>query len=59
MPRSVHQQAVRFQREPETHPTVLSPSKPTAWRVQMGKGILLWLIGIPIPIILLILLFWH
>jgi len=25
----------------------------------MGKGILLWLIGIPIPIILLILLFWH
>jgi hypothetical protein len=28
-------------------------------RVYMGKGILLWLIGIPIPIILLILLFWH
>jgi len=25
----------------------------------MGKGILLWLIGIPIPIIILILLFWH
>jgi len=25
----------------------------------MGKGILLWLLGIPIPIILLILLFWH
>ncbi|HWU95036.1 MAG TPA: hypothetical protein VN029_05525 [Sphingomonas sp.] len=25
----------------------------------MGKGILLWLLGIPIPIILLILIFWH
>jgi hypothetical protein len=28
-------------------------------RDTMGKGILLWLLGIPIPIILLILLFWH
>jgi hypothetical protein len=26
---------------------------------EMGKGILMWLIGIPIPIIILILLFWH
>jgi len=25
----------------------------------MGKGILLWLVGIPIPIIILLLLFWH
>jgi hypothetical protein len=25
----------------------------------MGKGILLWLLGIPIPIIILILLVWH
>jgi len=25
----------------------------------MGKGILLWLIGVPIPIILLLALFWH
>jgi hypothetical protein len=25
----------------------------------MGKGILLWLLGIPIPIIILILLFWR
>jgi hypothetical protein len=24
----------------------------------MGRGILLWLLGIPIPIIILILLFW-
>jgi len=25
----------------------------------MGRGILLWLLGIPIPIIILIMLFWH
>jgi len=25
----------------------------------LGKGALLWLIGIPIPIILLLMLFWH
>jgi len=25
----------------------------------MGKGILLWLVGIPLPIIVLLLLFWH
>ena len=25
----------------------------------MGRGILLWLLGVPIPIIILILLFWH
>jgi hypothetical protein len=25
----------------------------------MGKGLLLWLIGVPIPIILLIALFYH
>ena len=28
-------------------------------RTVMGKGILLWLIGIPLPIIILLLLFWH
>jgi hypothetical protein len=27
--------------------------------LKMGKGILLWLLGIPIPIIILLLLFWH
>jgi hypothetical protein len=24
-----------------------------------GRGVLLWLLGVPIPIILLIALFWH
>jgi hypothetical protein len=28
-------------------------------RNDMGRGILLWLLGIPIPIIILIMLFWH
>jgi hypothetical protein len=26
---------------------------------QMGKGILLWLLGIPLPIIIILLLIWH
>jgi hypothetical protein len=25
----------------------------------LGRGVLLWLLGIPIPIILLLALFWH
>jgi len=25
----------------------------------MGKGILLWLLGVPIPIIIVIVLLWH
>jgi hypothetical protein len=29
------------------------------WRKLMGRGILLWLLGIPIPIIILILLLWR
>jgi hypothetical protein len=33
--------------------------RPIEWERVMGRGILLWLLGIPIPIILLILLFWH
>ena len=31
----------------------------TKRRIAMGKGILLWLVGVPIPVILLLLLFWH
>jgi len=25
----------------------------------LGKGLLLWLLGIPLPIIILLVLFWH
>lgn len=28
-------------------------------RMSMGRGILLWLLGVPIPIIILLALFWH
>jgi hypothetical protein len=28
-------------------------------RSPMGRGILLWLLGVPIPIIILIMLFWR
>ena len=28
-------------------------------KMGFGKGALLWLIGIPLPIILLLALFWH
>jgi hypothetical protein len=34
---------------------LVSPEKETF----MGRGILLWLLGVPIPIIILILLFWR
>jgi hypothetical protein len=29
------------------------------WEENMGRGILLWLLGVPIPIIILLALFWH
>jgi len=29
------------------------------WEVQMGRGILLWLLGVPIPVIILLALIWH
>ena len=31
----------------------------TIWRAKMGKGILLWLIGIPIPVILILFLIFR
>jgi hypothetical protein len=43
----------------------LSPSRVTGaqpWRrtdMDFGKGALLWLLGVPLPVILLIALFWH
>ena len=29
------------------------------WRNIMGRGILLWLLGVPIPIIIILALVWH
>ena len=37
----------------------LSPLQRLEVDMGFGRGVLLWLIGVPIPIILLIALFWH
>jgi len=37
--------------------TVFHPDQ--RWEAVMGRGILLWLLGVPIPIIILLLLFYH
>jgi hypothetical protein len=34
---------------------VLDEEKPMG----MGRGILLWLLGVPLPIVILLALFWH
>jgi hypothetical protein len=28
-------------------------------RIVMGRGILLWLLGVPIPVIIILALLWH
>jgi hypothetical protein len=38
---------------------VRKPTTSNAEVSQMGRGILLWLLGVPIPVIILILLFWR
>lgn len=38
---------------------VQSKAKRRFQEIGMGKGILLWLLGIPLPIIILLLIFWH
>jgi hypothetical protein len=40
-------------------PCSFSPTKELEVDMGFGRGVLLWLIGVPIPIILLIALFWH
>lgn len=46
-------------RPPERSPTPSRFRVGTSVETMMGKGILLWLIGVPIPIILLLWLFFH
>ena len=36
-----------------------APQEREIEEVPMGRGILLWLLGIPLPIILLLALFWR
>jgi hypothetical protein len=46
-------------REQFLEPCVSLPSKLQEEIMGLGKGALLWLIGIPLPIIILLALFWH
>ena len=38
---------------------VIEPNKKRRFAMGFGRGLLLWLIGIPLPIIILLALFWH
>jgi hypothetical protein len=39
--------------------TIVRAFHATPTEANMGRGILLWLLGVPIPIIILLALFWH
>jgi hypothetical protein len=45
--------------EPRVHKTVTDAGCIISWEVQMGRGILLWLLGVPIPVIILLALLWR
>lgn len=44
---------------PQFRPDTRRIDRPVNKEALMGKGILLWLLGVPIPIIILLLLLWH
>jgi hypothetical protein len=44
---------------PARHPYVMILSTRRRIIMGFGRGVLLWLLGVPIPIILLLALFWH
>jgi hypothetical protein len=41
------------------HPACAAVSLATEETMGFGRGLLLWLLGIPLPIIILLALFWH
>ena len=43
----------------QNHRTRAARTMRRAEEDNMGRGILLWLLGVPIPIIILLLIFWH
>jgi hypothetical protein len=45
--------------EPFDQKCVFQSDRTKEASMNFGKGVLLWLLGIPIPIILLLALFWH
>jgi hypothetical protein len=44
----------RFPSEPCLYPGVHTGTRAEATEIEMGRGLLLWLIGIPLPIILVV-----
>jgi hypothetical protein len=38
--------------------TIVDAQPAVSWGA-VGRGILLWLLGVPIPVIILLALFWH
>jgi hypothetical protein len=46
------------QTEQKFHNAVEPEGKPEA-EMGFGRGALLWLLGVPLPIVLLLALFWH
>jgi len=45
--------------EPKIHVDVIGERQDTEADMGFGRGLLLWLLGIPLPIIILLALFWH
>lgn len=46
--------------EASTAPRPKSPGRHTSETEEtMGRGILLWLLGVPIPVIIILALLWH
>jgi hypothetical protein len=41
------------------HPSCAAVSLAMETTMGFGRGLLLWLLGIPLPIIILLALFWH
>jgi hypothetical protein len=35
------------------------PTQAKFWEAKMGRGILLLLLGVPLPVVILLALFWH
>jgi hypothetical protein len=50
---------MRMAHRERTTPFRVDATKRQQQETTMGRGILLWMLGIPIPIIILLALFWH
>jgi hypothetical protein len=44
---------------PQSRPIGVENNERKKRRLQMGRALLLWLLGVPIPIIIILALIWH